>query len=195
MGGGEWISFDWVKRLQGSRVITLIASTYSGGRNRAPREKLLSSSGGILIRLPSSIASGFGCLFTFSLYIEMSISKLRAGPALACYRLSLKERFIIILPISYFRKESFSLRGDDFSVILSAKPHLRCECLYIRYGKTTSLLCFHLFPRFLAFLSILITAKVTIPFEWKNVKRALGRRTLMSRRFLQVSVPYYSTTP
>lgn len=45
--------------------IILSGGYLGGGRGRAPREKLLFHVTVILIRLPSSIASGFGGLFIF----------------------------------------------------------------------------------------------------------------------------------
>ena len=94
IGGRSWVLTGWC--LSQSRIfnryhyhyyyfyiIVLLVLSISGCRGRVPREKLLLLCGGILIRLPSSIASGFGGQFTFSLLVEMAISKLRAGPALA----------------------------------------------------------------------------------------------------------------
>lgn len=51
---------------EGLGGIIILSGRYLGGsRGRAPREKLLIRVAVILIRLPSSIASGFGGLFIF----------------------------------------------------------------------------------------------------------------------------------
>lgn len=56
------------------------AEIYGGSRGRAPREKLLIHVAVILIRLPSSIASGFGGLFTFFAFSRNGYFKIESRP-------------------------------------------------------------------------------------------------------------------
>lgn len=67
-----------------STLVSNVRLLFSRRRRPGPARETVTSCGGILIRLPSSIASGFGGLYRiFRFLVEMAISKLRAGPALA----------------------------------------------------------------------------------------------------------------